>query len=154
MKVRDVMTTKIDTCRPGTNLAEVARLMWERDCGIIPVVDAEGKVLGTITDRDIAIAVGTREQLAKDIVVADVMPVSVVATATLDEDLGSALNRKRSSSVRRLPVIERSGMLRGIVSMSDIILRAPRKASGPSLDEIVNTFKGIFEHRQSVSAAH
>src|SRR5215467_1479891 len=62
MKVRDLMTTNAAFCRPETNLAAVGALMWEHDCGLIPVVDDPGKVTGVITDRDICIALSTRDR--------------------------------------------------------------------------------------------
>jgi CBS domain-containing protein len=54
------MTSDVRTCRPETNLAEAVRDMWEGDCGALPVVSDEGRVIGMITDRDVCIAVATR----------------------------------------------------------------------------------------------
>jgi len=59
VKVQDLITSNVKSCRPETSLAAAAVDMWENDCGALPVVDGEGKVIGLITDRDIAIAVGT-----------------------------------------------------------------------------------------------
>ena len=56
MKVQDLMTSDVKTCRPETNLAEAVRDMWEGNCGAVPVVNDEGRVAGIITDRDICIA--------------------------------------------------------------------------------------------------
>ena len=63
MQIKHIMTTDIATCQPDTNLAVVAKLMWDRDCGIVPVIDAAGTVAGVITDRDICIASATRRAL-------------------------------------------------------------------------------------------
>lgn len=71
MKVKDVMITDAKACGPDTNLAAATELMWSGDCGILPVVDEGGHVMGVITDRDICIAVGTRGWLASDIAVKD-----------------------------------------------------------------------------------
>ena len=60
MRVRDLMTSDVKTCRPETNLAEAVKEMWEGDCGALPVVGDDGRVAGIITDRDICIAVATR----------------------------------------------------------------------------------------------
>jgi CBS domain-containing protein len=51
MKIKDIMTTDVRICSPGTNLAAAAALMLDGDCGILPVVD-EGKLVGVVTDRD------------------------------------------------------------------------------------------------------
>ena len=63
MKVRALMTSDVETCRPDTDLAAVARAMWDRDCGFIPVIDAAGALRGVVTDRDICIASATRRLL-------------------------------------------------------------------------------------------
>ena len=72
MKVRDVMTSDVRTCRPETNLADAVRHMWDGDCGALPVVNDEGRVTGMITDRDICIAVATRGRSADRIAVREV----------------------------------------------------------------------------------
>lgn len=58
MKVRDIMTQGAVCCGPGT-----VELMWNRNCGMLPVVGADGKLQGVVTDRDICIAMGTRNRL-------------------------------------------------------------------------------------------
>jgi len=60
MKVRDVMTADVQACQPATDLAAVTKVMWDHDCGFVPVVDRAGTVVGAITDRDICIAAATR----------------------------------------------------------------------------------------------
>jgi len=67
MKVKDFMNSPVQCCGPDTNLAAAAGMMWDSDCGILPVVDREGKVIGLITDRDICMAVATKHRLASDI---------------------------------------------------------------------------------------
>lgn len=59
MKVREIMTTDVSSCQPETNLADAAKNMWGRDCGILPIVTGDGRVSGVITDRDICMAVAT-----------------------------------------------------------------------------------------------
>ena len=62
MRVRDLMTKTVVFCRHETNLAAATALMWDNDCGTLPVVSESGKVIGIITDRDICIALGTRNR--------------------------------------------------------------------------------------------
>jgi CBS domain-containing protein len=67
MKARDVMSQPPYTCGPNTDLATVAKIMWDHDCGFVPVVDASGSVTGAVTDRDICIATSTRRLLPEHI---------------------------------------------------------------------------------------
>jgi CBS domain-containing protein len=71
MRVRDIMTTDVKFCRPATSLAEAVKLMWEQDCGVLPVVSAERKVASMVTDREICIAPGTRGRTADRIAARD-----------------------------------------------------------------------------------
>ena len=68
MKIKDIMTTEVRTCTPDTNLAAAAALMLDGDCGILPVVD-QGKLVGIVTDRDMYIALATRNRLASQLIV-------------------------------------------------------------------------------------
>ena len=70
MQVQKIMTTDVATARPDTNLAAISKLMWDRDCGFVPVIDAAGKVSGVISDRDICIASATRRLLPEQITAA------------------------------------------------------------------------------------
>lgn len=146
MKVRDVMTRSVSSSRPDTNLAEAAMMMWENDCGVLPVVNEEDKVAGMITDRDIAIAVGTKNRLASEITVGEVMPSQIFAT-TPDEDIKSALGKMREARVRRLPVVDGDGAIQGILSINDVVLQSARGRSDLTYEEIVNTLKTICEHQ-------
>lgn len=150
MKVQDVMTSNVKSCRPEINLATAAAILWEHDCGVLPVTDGEGKVIGMITDRDIAIAVASKGWPASQIAVSDVISGQVYS-CTLDEDIKAALKTMRQEKVRRLPVVNEGGMLQGILCMNDIVLRA-EEAKGKHLpdlsyEDVVNTYKGICQHR-------
>ena len=90
MKVQDVMTSEVKSCRPETSLAAAAVMMLDYDCGALPVVNDENKVIGMITDRDIAIAAATRPRLASEIPVGEVISHKVYS-AMLDEDIHAAL---------------------------------------------------------------
>lgn len=149
MKVQEVMTRNVKSCQPDSNVEQAATLMWDYDCGALPVVDKENRVMGMITDRDIAIAASTRGRLTSQISVGDVMSGNVYACAE-DEDLKSALHTMRREKVRRLPVINYDGRLAGILSINDIVLRAGEGRTGwapeISQEEVVSTFKAICEH--------
>lgn len=156
MKVQDVMTSNVKSCRPEINLAAAAALMWEHDCGVLPVVDGAGQVIGMITDRDIAIAAAIKGRPASQIAVGEVISGKVYS-CTLDEDVKAALKTMRHEKVRRLPVVNDGGMLQGILSLNDIVLRA-EEAKGKHLPElsyedVVGTLKAVCEHRPHQAAA-
>jgi CBS domain-containing protein len=155
MKVEDVMTETVTSCGPDANLAEAVALMWKADCGALPVVADGGKVIGIITDRDIAIATGTRNRRPSEIPVSEVMSKKVYACAP-DDDIHAALKTMRKDRVRRLPAIDEEGMLRGIVSMNDVVLHAEkvegRKTIDLSYDDAVNSLKAICEHHHPKAA--
>src|SRR6516162_5101601 len=73
MKVQDVMTYDVQTCRPETNLADAAMRMWRGDCGILPIIADGQKVVGVITDRDICVAAATKHRDPANIRVKEVM---------------------------------------------------------------------------------
>ncbi|MEW6208599.1 MAG: CBS domain-containing protein [Acidobacteriota bacterium] len=160
MKVREIMTEDVKTCAPDNSLSEAAAVMWDVDCGVVPVVGDDGKLVGMITDRDIAIALGTRNRLASDIRVSEAMSKQVYSCAA-DDDIHAALKTMRKDRVRRLPVVNQEGLLEGIVSINDIALHAERfdghRTKDLTYDDFVNTFKTICEHRhtaQQKMAAH
>jgi CBS domain-containing protein len=143
MRVREIMTNDVKTCRPETNLAEAVKLMWERDCGVLPVVKSDGRVSGMITDRDICVAVATRGQTADRIAVRDVA-AGTACTCTPDDDAVLALQTMKAQRVRRLPVVDAEGRLKGILSLNDLV----RHPGAVSSTEIVSTMASIGEHRR------
>jgi CBS domain-containing protein len=144
------MSETVKSCGPDTNMAEAAALMFESDCGTLPVVADGGRVIGMITDRDIAIALGTKNRPASEIRVSEAMSRQVYSCGP-DEEVHSALKTMRKDKVRRLPVVDGEGALRGIFSLNDVILRAEKvdahKGAGLSYEDVVNTLKGICEHQ-------
>ncbi|HYL98121.1 MAG TPA: CBS domain-containing protein [Blastocatellia bacterium] len=150
MKVQEVMTANVKCCKPDNNLSEVVALMWDNDCGSLPVLADDGTVAGLVTDRDIAVAVGTKNRLPSDIKVGEVMTRRVFGCAP-DDDIHTALKTMRRDHVRRLPVIDEEGRLRGILSMNDVALHSQKfdghKTPNLGYDDVVNTFKAICEHR-------
>jgi CBS domain-containing protein len=147
MKIKDIMMTEVRTCTPDTNLAAAAALMLDGDCGILPVVD-QGKLVGIVTDRDMYIALATRNRLASQIIVGDVARKHVW-TCGPDDDVQTALERMKEHRVRRLPVEGFGGTVMGIVSMNDIVLAAG--ARKPIRNEaVVETFQEICAHHHPV----
>ena len=146
MKVRDLMTRDVKACRPESNLAEVVRDMWEGDCGALPVVSDDGRVAGIITDRDICIALATRGRSADRIAVHEVARDHVY-TCLPDDDASAALQTMKLHKIRRLPVVDADGHLRGMLSLNDIVTHAG--AATPT--DVVSTLASICEHRRPVA---
>ncbi|MBZ5557992.1 MAG: CBS domain-containing protein [Acidobacteriia bacterium] len=151
MHIKQIMTTKAATCRPESDLASVAKLMWDNDCGFVPVVAADGKVLGVLTDRDICIASATRRLLPEQITAIDAM-TRAVQTCLADASIESALDAMKQARVRRLPVVGADGTLKGVVSMNDIVMAADKR-QGPDAGAIVSALAGICAHRPARTAA-
>lgn len=143
MQIKNIMTTEVRTCAPATSVAAAAALMLDGDCGILPVVE-NGKLAGVVTDRDMYIALATRNTLASRLTVGEVVRRQVW-TCTADDDVHAALATMKEHRVRRLPVVGFRDTLVGMVSMNDLLLAAgPRKTVRS--DEVVDTLQAICAH--------
>lgn len=148
MKVRDIMTKTAFSCRSGMSLAEAGALMWEHDCGLLPLLNDAGKVTGVITDRDVCIAVSTKDRLPSQIQIGEVARPSAIVCSP-DDDIHSALKTMSKERIRRLPVVNTDGNLVGVLSMNDIVLQAERgdgRRPEVSFEEVVRTFQAICAH--------
>jgi CBS domain-containing protein len=152
MKVKDLMTTDVKRCSPETNLAEAARIMWEGDCGAVPVTDERDLVVGVITDRDICIAAATRPRTEGEIPVKEVISKALYSCAPSD-DVRAALETMRVRKVRRLPVVEPGGRLVGIVSIHDIATQSRTKSADVSPDSVLDAFIAITAPAQVAATA-
>src|ERR1039457_3363045 len=90
MRVGDAMTKDVSFCNPGTSASASAEIMWTRDCGVLPVVEDNGQIVGIVTDRDLFIALGTQDRLASQLPVAEIMHREP-ALCTPDDDVRNAL---------------------------------------------------------------
>ncbi len=147
MKVQEVMTKAVSTCRTDEALATAARLMWERDIGAVPVVGAEGQLVGIITDRDICMAAYfTGEPLSS-------MPISEhmskeVFTAGSAQDIESAEELMRSKQIRRLPVLDEARALVGMVTLGDVArAAAARGRKGVPVEDVAATLAAVSQPR-------
>ena len=121
MELDTVMTANPTCCSRDTPLRDVAKLMGDNDCGLIPVVDADNKPIGVITDRDIAIrGVGGGKDTAS-CTAGDCM-TTPVRTVASDSSLADCCSMMESGQVRRVPVVDANGCVCGIVSQADVAL--------------------------------
>jgi CBS domain-containing protein len=148
MKVKEVMTPDAKSIWISQSLAEAAKEMWENDCGALPVIEDDKKVVGMLTDRDICMAGAVRDCGLGQIPVAEIMNKQIYA-AEPEEDIKHALETMREHKIRRLPVLNVEGELTGIVSMNDIVLKA-KPANGKKVaieyGDVVKTYQAICAH--------
>jgi CBS domain-containing protein len=119
MKVREIMTSDVECCTTEDDCGEAIRIMWDNDCGIVPVVDADRRVVGAITDRDIAIACWSRNAGPREIRIEDTMSRDVKCCRR-EDTVTAAEELMEKCQVRRLPVIDKKDRLCGILSLADI----------------------------------
>lgn len=118
MKVREVMSRNVVRCALGDSLEQAAKLMWEGDCGCLPVVDDTGEVVGMITDRDVCMAAYTRGIRLSEAKVGSVISGDVYSTHP-EQDIDKVEATMAARQIRRMPVIE-MGALVGIVTVGDL----------------------------------
>jgi CBS domain-containing protein len=137
MKVRDVMTADPACCTPDAKLPDVARLMVEHDCGEIPVVDTHDsrKPRGVVTDRDIVVRTLARGRDPMDVTAGDVM-TSPATTVTPGTDLDECANLMERQQIRRVPVVDESGKVCGMVSQADIVRSAQDRMAAELVREV------------------
>jgi CBS domain-containing protein len=158
MRVGELMTIDVKACGPGDSLNRAAQIMWENDCGCVPVADGAGKVVGMLTDRDICMAAYTQGRLLAEISVSSAMSKTIVSCRA-DDAVAAAERLMREERVRRLAVVEADGRLAGILSLSDIARRARherpsgKKKTQLSLSEVGETLGSICEHPHSADAS-
>jgi len=145
MIVAEIMKSDVATCSPHQDLAEAAHLMRDHGCGFIPVVDARGVLVGVLTDRDVCLFASDRGRSMDHIAVADAMSAPVFSCFA-EDNLKTTLATLAKHHVRRLPVIDERGHLRGVVSIDDIV-QAPHRRGAPTAEEIVAALKGISAPR-------
>jgi CBS domain-containing protein len=146
MKVRDIMRREARVCSLETTLDVAGQVMAEVGCGVLPVLSGAGQVAGVVTDRDICLALTTRDRRPSEIQAREVISRELY-TCQADDDIGEALETMRIFGVRRLPVVDQTQSLEGILSLDDIVLEAralgPESYQGPFYSDIARTLKGI-----------
>ena len=148
MRVQDLMSHPAITCHVNDDLNIPAKLMWEHDCGAIPVVRDDGKLAGMITDRDICMAAFTQGRALGEILVNAVMAKHVIS-AKPDQKLGEIEQLMAEHRVRRIPVVDSNGKPVGVLSMSNLVIESvepdTQMKNGPS--KIAHTLAAICQPR-------
>lgn len=146
MKVEAIMKRQVQTCRADQTLNEAVQVFWDKDCGVVPVVDTEEKLVGILTDRDVAVSAYFRGENLKNISVAEAMGRNVL-TVLESDDIEDALELMRTHQVRRLPVVDPDGKVEGIVSLSDFF-HAAVKDEHLKPKKLVRAFAAICGWRE------
>ena len=146
MKVRDCMTTEVGYCQPDAMLTQAAEIMWQRDCGIVPVVDENQRVVGMITDRDICFAVVTKNRLPNEIKISEVIN-GKVRSCSPGDNVEDALRIMKRKQLRRLPVVNADGVLVGILSLADLIRNAGKGRDAVSRRKLLGALREITHYR-------
>ena len=151
MRVQAVMTPDVRTCTPDDSVNRAAELMWNGDCGFIPVLGEENRVVGVLTDRDICMAGYLQGRPLAEIQVASVMSKDIVSCRPSDTIAEAELTMGKSQ-VRRLPVIDASGALVGVVSLNDLARelereRGAKRADQVSAAEVAATLSAVCQPR-------
>lgn len=133
-RCREIMTKSVRTASPGMSVREVGALMREGDMGAVPVVDS-GKLIGIVTDRDIVVRV-VAEGKGPETPVREAMTTDLF-TVTPDDFVFEAIRLMGDKQVRRVPVINESGELAGIIAMADVALETEdEREIAETLEEI------------------
>jgi CBS domain-containing protein len=137
MKVKDIMTSDPVYCTPDTNLEIVAKLMFEHDCGEIPIVDNEVdlKPIGVITDRDIVCRTLAQGKNPLKISVKNSMSKPCV-TITPDATIEECCRILEEKQIRRIPVVDEKGCCCGIISQADIAKHHLKDQIAEILEEV------------------
>jgi CBS domain-containing protein len=155
MKVSEVMSRNVRTCCATDTLNDAAQAMWENDCGAVPIVDSNGKLIAMLTDRDICMAAYTQGRPLHAI------PVPTASSRTLatvrdTDSIQAAQAVMIANHVRRLPVVDAAGNAIGILSMNDLAKVASEcgtRRDAVTPEQIVQTLTAVCRRTPAQNAA-
>jgi CBS domain-containing protein len=149
MKVKDLMTRDAACCTPDQSVRDAARVMDEKDCGCVPVTDGDsGRVLGVVTDRDIALRV-VGQGRSPDIALREIMSDDPSCCGA-DDDVDEVEKVMARRQVRRVPVIDHDGRAVGMVSQADLATHRGRLTDREVAEVVARISKKTRRSRQEV----
>jgi len=136
---RDVMTPEPTCCQATDTISRVAQVMKTEDVGAVPVVDSMSnrRLVGMVTDRDIVVKAVAEGRSVEAATVKEVMTTQVV-TCGENDDIEKAVSQMAERQIRRLPVVDASGVLRGIIAQADIATRVNQDKTTGALVEAIS----------------
>jgi CBS domain-containing protein len=151
MKVDRIMEKEVVTCGPEDSLDSIALLMWNHDCGAVPIVGSDRHPLGMITDRDIAMATALQHKPLWQIRAQEVSNGRKVVTCSSGASAEDAMRKMGEHGVRRLPVVDGDGRIQGLLSLDDAVLHSGLGKSGDSsslpYEEVISALKEVCQQQ-------
>jgi CBS-domain-containing membrane protein len=147
--IGQLMRTEVHRVAGDASANDAARLMWDKDVGAVPVVDESGRLIGIVTDRDIAMAAYLRGMNLWDIPVGSLMTREVISAHADDStsDVSALMSRRQ---VRRVPIVDDQGVLIGIVSLNDLASASVAEpGEGITEHEVADALRAICAPRSS-----
>jgi CBS domain-containing protein len=145
MKARDLMTPDPTTCRPSDDLRAVLEVMRKEDCGIVPITEGNGehRVVGVVTDRDIALALGERDEKPSAVRASEAMTTDIVSCEP-DADVREISRKMQEAQVRRILIAD-GGRLLGVVSTADLARASTQSGSDRVGEEVEKVMEKVSE---------
>ena len=150
MNVKEVMSQQVRSVRMTERADAAARILWEHDCGIVPVVDGANVLVGVVTDRDLCMASYTQGKPLAEIAVTAVM-ARAVRSCKPDDALAAAMAAMQQAQVHRLPVVDARGLLVGMLSVNDLIRLAQARPAALDAGAVLKTLAAIGAPRQAAA---
>jgi CBS domain-containing protein len=152
MNVKEVMSQQVRSVRMTERADAAARILWEHDCGIVPVVDSANILVGVVTDRDLCMASYTQGRPLAEIAVTSVM-ARAVRSCKPDDSLTTALAALQQAQVHRLPVVDARGMVVGMLSINDLVRLAQARSAALGGGAVLKTLAAIGAPRHAAAPA-
>lgn len=153
MNIEEIMSKPAVTCQAYDSLNTAAKLMWDCDCGAVPVTDHAGSLIGIVTDRDICMAAYTKGLPLASIQVADVMAKQVFWCRAGDP-LEAAETLMAQKQIRRVPIVDENNRPIGLLSLGDIARFATGGAKRNGHDrQLTQTLGAVSQRRARTIAA-
>ena len=154
MHVQDLMAHPAITCHVNDSLDDAAQKMWDHDCGVLPVVNDEGKVTGMITDRDICMAALTQGRPLHDVLVNLAMAKHVIAVGP-DNTIGDVERLMAQHQIRRLPVLDAANRPLGVISLNDLAIEAvqPDTQMKHGISKVAHTLAAVCQPHAAIQHA-
>jgi CBS domain-containing protein len=145
MKAREIMTADPTTCSPEDDLAAVVEIMKSENCGIVPITEGNGdqKVVGVVTDRDVALYLGKKNVRPSDARASEVMTTDIVSVGP-DGDVHDVSRKMQQSQVRRVLVTDGKRLL-GVVSTADLARASSRSSTDKVGEEVERVMEKVSE---------
>jgi CBS domain-containing protein len=154
MNVEELMTKPAVTIQAQDNLDIAAKKMWDNDCGVLPVVGGDGRLIGVLTDRDICMSAWSRGRLLANIRADEAMSKQVFSLKP-DQEIGLAEVLMTENQVRRIPIVDANEKPVGVLSMNDLAREATKPGTKfkDGISRAVHTLAAICRPRKSAKKA-